>query len=236
MKKIAIYYRVSTKQQDDELQRQKVEAFLNAQDPKPEIVGIYSDKLSGKNTDREGYQRLVADAVEGKFDSIICYKLDRLSRSARDMVRFVLDMDDKNIGVYPVDQPEFSTLGTSPFRLVIIALLGVMADIERQNILSRCADGRAVAMANGVKFGAPKLPLKIEDQVLALRRDGKTIRQIVAELGIHKSGNKKGQKLGSFSWVAGICRDKSADRTELEHAAANPSSNQKGNIGVSNGK
>ena len=84
MRRFAIYYRVSTDRQDFESQKYVVDKWLSdlPEDRKPKVEPlIFQDEgISGRTMNRPGLQALLAAAYSKKIDTIIVYRLDRLSR------------------------------------------------------------------------------------------------------------------------------------------------------------
>ena len=89
----AIYIRVSTEEQANEgysidAQKEKLTALCKSQDW--QVYEIYADEgFSAKDLNRPGIQRLLQDAEQRKFDIIVFYKLDRLSRSLKDLTSLI---------------------------------------------------------------------------------------------------------------------------------------------------
>ena len=77
----AIYLRVSSRKQDTASQEPDLRRWVAAQG----IDGVrwYRDTFTGKTLDRPGFNRLLADVRAGKIDSVVCWRLDRLGRTAR---------------------------------------------------------------------------------------------------------------------------------------------------------
>jgi hypothetical protein len=78
-KHIAVYLRVSSKSQDTRSQEPDLKRWADAQD-KP--VQWYGDKFTGKTMARPGWAKLEADMRAGKVSAIVCWRLDRLGRTA----------------------------------------------------------------------------------------------------------------------------------------------------------
>ena len=151
------YARVSTKEQN--LDRQ-IAAFkeLGAQDRE-----IITDKESGSNLERTGYQAL-KNAMLRKGDTLVVKSLDRLSRDKGDIKNELQYFKENGIRVKVMDLP--TTMMDLPegqewvFDMVnniLIEVLGTIAEQERKNIKQRQAEGIAVAKANGKKLGRPAL-------------------------------------------------------------------------------
>ena len=83
---IAAYVRVSTKHQKTDSQEQEIRTWLGNNGYDLSQVEWYRDKESGKTLKRPEFDRLQADIFDGRIESVICWKLDRLSRRLRDGV------------------------------------------------------------------------------------------------------------------------------------------------------
>lgn len=98
----AAYCRVSTLQeiQEDSLESQ-TEYFKNLieGDPNLEFAGIYADKKSGTKDDREAFQRMIDDALEGKIDRILCKSVSRFSRNVVDALHYIEVLDTHGVNV-----------------------------------------------------------------------------------------------------------------------------------------
>ncbi|KKK97464.1 hypothetical protein LCGC14_2652480 [marine sediment metagenome] len=78
---IAIYLRVSSRQQDTRSQEPDLKRWVEAYADAP--VKWYRDKYSGKTMDRPGWNRLDTDMVAGKISKVVVWRLDRLGRTSR---------------------------------------------------------------------------------------------------------------------------------------------------------
>lgn len=190
MKRIAVYYRVSTDDQDFESQKYAVERWLEQQGLAGSDVRVFQDECSGrreKESKRLGYQRLKAAVDAGEVDEVVVYKLDRLSRDAMSMVRLLMSWIERGIGFYSVTQPIFQLGPSQPFRLTMLTIFAEIAQIERETIVHRVNAGLAAAKARGVKLGRrPNKPYNPED-ILIMRREGVSINTIAHYLRIDRS-------------------------------------------------
>ena len=144
MSKAAIYIRVSTAIQAEEgysidEQKAKLEAYCEIKDWK--IYDTYIDGgFSGANTQRPELERLISDAKKRKFDTVLVYKLDRLSRSQKDTLYLIEDIFIKNNIAFLSLQENFDT--STPFGKAMIGLLSVFAQLEREQIKERMQLGK----------------------------------------------------------------------------------------------
>jgi DNA invertase Pin-like site-specific DNA recombinase len=126
---------------------------------------IYREKASGARADRRQLQRLVNALARG--DTVIVTRIDRLARSTFDLFAIIQRIVDAGAHFRSLPEPWADT-STSTGRLMI-AVLGGLADVERDLIRTRTLEGRARAKARGVKLG-PKFKLTPAEQKEALAR------------------------------------------------------------------
>ena len=187
-RRFGIYYRVSTNEQDTDSQRVEVEKYIDSlpEDQKPSSIRIYEDKgISGSKDDRPEFLNLIQDAQSGVIDTVVVYRLDRLSRSASTTIRLLLDFEELGVDFISITQPTLSSGANSPFRKTILAAFSEIAQIEREAIVMRVKAGLEAARKRGVVLG--KTPIYTPEQrqeVLRLRAEGKRIREIVEIMNV----------------------------------------------------
>jgi len=188
LKSVAIYYRVSTERQDLDSQRQAVEKWVGdlPEDRRPKKVEVFQDEgISGKTTNRPGFQALMTAAYNGKIDTIIVYRLDRFSRHATTAIRTLLNLDEVGVAFISVTQPVLNLGHENPFRRTMLAAFAEIAEIERETIVTRVRAGLDAAKKRGVKLGPPtKVNPEKQAQAKQLRQLGKTFKQIADELDL----------------------------------------------------
>lgn len=142
--KVAIYVRVSTTNQAEEgysieEQKDKLSSYCNIKDWS--VYKIYTDGgFSGSNTKRPALEQLIRDAKKKLFDTVLVYKLDRLSRSQKDTLYLIEDVFIKNGIEFLSLQENFDT--STPFGKAMIGLLSVFAQLEREQIKERMQLGK----------------------------------------------------------------------------------------------
>ena len=117
---------------------------------------IFIDKLSGKNTKRPELQRLMQTVKTG--DTVIVESISRFARNTRDLLSLVDRLTEKGVDFVSLKERIDTTTPTGKFTLTIF---GAVAELERDYILQRQAEGIAAAKARGVRFGRP--PKKAPD-------------------------------------------------------------------------
>ena len=186
MDKIAIYYRVSTDKQDLESQKVAIDRWLSELPKKPKSVHVIQDEgLSGKHENRPGYKELIGLAINRKIDTIVVYRLDRLSRNATVAIKTLLELDEYGVGFISVTQPVLNLGHSNPFRRTMLAAFAEIAEIERDTIVARVRSGLDAARRRGVVLGAP---VKVNEDAVTkareLRARGLSYKDIALELGI----------------------------------------------------
>ena len=137
--KTAIYVRVSTSLQADEgysidEQISKLKSYCDIKDWS--IYDIYTDAgFTGSNMERPALTRLIKDSNDKKFNNVLVYKLDRLSRSQKDTLYLIEEVFNANgIGFVSISE-NFDT--TTPFGKAMVGILSVFAQLEREQIKER---------------------------------------------------------------------------------------------------
>ena len=168
------YARVSTSQQSLDIQ---IKALKNAG---VKTNRIFTDKLSGGNSNREGLKTLSIKVEEG--DVILVTKLDRLGRDTADMITLIKEFDKINVAVRFLDDG-ISTEGT--MGKMVVTILSAVAQAERHRILERTNEGRIEAKSKGIKFGRKRTIDR--KKLLSLHKEGNGAIKIAQEMGIARS-------------------------------------------------
>jgi DNA invertase Pin-like site-specific DNA recombinase len=167
MKHIAIYCRVSTKQQDTASQKPDLERWAAAQE-RP--TKWYADTFTGKTMDRPGWNRLMADVRDGKVSAVVCWRLDRLGRTAKGLTALFAELGERKVNL--VSLRDGVDLNTPAGRLMAHVLASV-SQYETEVRAERVLAGQAKARANGVRWGGSKKGRRVkvtDEQVAVIRR------------------------------------------------------------------
>jgi DNA invertase Pin-like site-specific DNA recombinase len=196
--RVAIYARVSTKEQSTEAQVSQLTAYCQARDW-TDIAVFRDDGISGVRDNRPELDRLRERMARGEFSAIVVSKMDRLGRSLGMILRLWDEADAAGVRVVVIDQG----IDTStPAGRLQRNMLAALAEFERELILERTRAGIARARALGKKFGAPR---KISDSVARVVRErratGESLRSISQRMNL---------KLGAVRSV--LRRDRLADK------------------------
>jgi DNA invertase Pin-like site-specific DNA recombinase len=138
------YARVSITGQSLEVQ---LEALKNAG---CEPDSVYQEKRSGKSVDGRPQLQAALKFIR-KGDTLVVTKLDRLARSVYDLHKIAQQLKEKAADLVVLNQADIDT--TSKYGKLIFTILGAVAELERDLILERTAEGREKAKTAGVHMG-----------------------------------------------------------------------------------
>jgi site-specific DNA recombinase len=147
--RVAIYRRISTDEERQpfslDAQPERLAAYVAAQ-PGWVLARSYSDRMSGKRLDRPGLQQALHDARAGRYDLLLVFKVDRLARSTGGLAKVLEELDAGGVAFRSASEP-FDT-STAAGRMMM-QMLGVFAEFEREMIVERTRMGLARKAARG---------------------------------------------------------------------------------------
>ena len=152
---------------------------------------IFREKVTGAHNDRRELLKMLKTLVPG--DVVIVTRIDRLARSTFDLFAIVKQIVDAKAQFRSLAEPWADT-GTSTGRLMI-AVLGGLADVERDLIRTRTAEGRSRAQKRGQHMGRkPKLTAEQQVEARKRRAEGATLAELARSYGVGKSTISRLQK------------------------------------------
>jgi len=178
-----IYGRISTQAQDYENQLEQLRSF--ASDKSWEIVNEITDVASGgkSSSERKGLNKVFAMAHQRKFDILLFWSLDRLSREGtRATIDYLTRLDNYGIDFYSFTEPYLNSLGM--FKDAIISLLACLAKQEKVRISERTKAGLERCRKKGIKLGRPKTPKEKIKRAVKLRGQGLSFAKIGEKMGV----------------------------------------------------
>ena len=184
-RKVAIYCRVSTL--DQTVDNQLIELRDHCSKMGWEITKEYSDEgLSGtlSRDKRPALNSLIRDAYRKRFDAVVCWDISRIGRSMKELVLFLSDMKDRDIGIVSVRQgfDTSTTMGEMMFQFV-----GILSSWEREMIRERTLAGLERAKSEGKTLGRKKVVNdEITTKIIELRNAKKSIRAIASVVGVSR--------------------------------------------------
>jgi DNA invertase Pin-like site-specific DNA recombinase len=178
--KIGIYARVSTTDQNCDLQLTELRQFASAKGWN--VIGEFVDTgVSGKRNSRPALDELMKLVRTRKVDTVICTKIDRFGRSVLNLKVSLDELNRMGVRFIAIDQG-IDTEANNPLGKFMINILASMAEFELELITERRNEGIKRALENGVHFGRPKAIFR-RDLAVEMRMEGKSIRAIAKALG-----------------------------------------------------
>lgn len=116
---------------------------------------IWEDTITGATRDRPALNQALDYARDG--DMLVVASMDRLARSVPDLHSIVSDLTDRGVAVQFLNEQQTYTADSDPVSRFMLSILGAVAQLERELIRERQADGIAAAKARGVYDRKPIL-------------------------------------------------------------------------------
>ena len=187
------YARVSSRDQNESLQVEALKSFGVASEK------IFVDRQSGKDFNRPQYQKLLLKLQAE--DTFVVKSIDRLGRDYAEILeQWRVITKEKNAAIVVLDMPLLDTRNKKDFLGSLIAdlalqIMSAFAQIERDFIRQRQAEGIASAKARGVKFGRP--PLKRPENYSAVSEEWR-----LGKISARKAGKLLGVTSQTFlRWI-----------------------------------
>ncbi|MBQ2669959.1 MAG: recombinase family protein, partial [Clostridia bacterium] len=150
---IAIYARKSIERENSiscETQVEYCKSMIKPDERGEKIITFIDNGFSGGNVDRDGFQKMMRQIERGKISKVSVYRLDRISRSLSDFVKILDTLKQYNVQ-FVSSQESFDT--SSPYGEMIVKILMVFAEFERQSIIERVTQAYAHRSEIGLYMG-----------------------------------------------------------------------------------
>jgi DNA invertase Pin-like site-specific DNA recombinase len=178
----ACYCRVSSRRQKNDSQRAEIQRWLTNHHIGKSSVRWYEDRESGTSLQRPAFERMQRAIFDGEVDTVVVWKLDRISRRQHEGISLLAEWCERGIRVVVVTQQ--IDLGGAVGRMVASVLFG-LAEIELEYRRERQAAGIAVAKRRGVYHGRQKGTTKGKpDRARQLRDQGLSVSEIAHALAV----------------------------------------------------
>jgi len=179
-------------------------SYKSSKEQKWNIARTYKEKgKSGKSTDRPELQALFSDIKDGKVNTVICTKIDRISRSLLDFYKMVALFEKYNVEFVSLDE-NFDTI--TPMGRAALKITLVFAELEREQTSKRTKDKMAWRAEQGLWNGGQVLGYDLIDKkLIPNKREAKLVKTMYEkyiELGsiiqVANWLNKNGYRTKSF--------------------------------------
>ena len=178
----ALYARVSTDEQDPDLQVADLRRLAEHRGWK--VVGEYIDKgISGSKASRPGLDRLMADARAGKLDVVAVWRFDRFARSTQHLLVALEEFRALDVDFISVRE---SIDTSTPMGRMVFTMVAAVAELERELIRERVIAGVRRAQAQGKHCGRKPVTIDLRPAVAMLDK-GHGIKTTARSLGVSVS-------------------------------------------------
>jgi DNA invertase Pin-like site-specific DNA recombinase len=172
MKRAALYLRVSTLDQHPETQLHDLRQM--AAQRGYQVVGEFTDRISGTKARRPGLDQLMTGARRGRFDVVLVWASDRIARSVKHFLEVLDELNRLNIEFVSFRE-QIDTGG--PLGRAMVVIIGAIAELERNLIIERVRAGMRRARLEGRHIGRNPLVLD-HASIRRERSQGHSLRQI----------------------------------------------------------
>lgn len=177
--RVAVYARVSTKDQSCDLQLLDLRAYCAAR--QLTVVREYVDHgQSGTKDSRPELNQLMGEVRKRKVDAVLVWRFDRFARSTKHLLLALEEF--RALGVQFISYQENMDTGT-PLGQAIFTIVSAVAQLERDLICERVIAGIRNARARGKRLGRPRQYFDVE-RAVEMQAAGLSLRKIAAELGV----------------------------------------------------
>jgi DNA invertase Pin-like site-specific DNA recombinase len=168
------YIRVSTTDQNPARQ-ETIMRELGAEE-------VFIDQASGKNAERPQLKKMLEFVRKG--DTVVIESISRLARNTKDLLTLVEKLKEKGVGLVS-HKESFDT--NTPSGKFMLTMFGALAELEREYLLQRQAEGIVIAKQNGKYKGGKKIENENFPNVYALWKNG----EITAARAMNRLGMKR---------------------------------------------
>jgi putative DNA-invertase from lambdoid prophage Rac len=187
--KAAIYARVSTQDQNCEMQVRELREYAGRRGW--QVVGEYVDTgWSGAKASRPELDRLMKDAGMRRFDAVLVWKLDRFGRSVRNCLDGIESLRTNGVRFLAVSQ-SIDTDESNPTARLLLHILASVAEFERELIRERVRAGIKSAKHKGKQLGRKRVVFD-RSKALEMHEAGASMREIATAMQV---GNGTIQRL-----------------------------------------
>jgi DNA invertase Pin-like site-specific DNA recombinase len=180
-KRAAIYVRVSTVEQETDLQEHELREYCER---RGWSCVVYRDKgQSGAKNDRPALTAMMNDLRRRKIDVVVVWALDRLARSLKQLLGIADECRSLGVDLVSLKQNVDTTL---PAGRLTFQVLGAVAEFEREMLRERVKAGMAQARRSGKHVGRParrKLLTTEIERMKVLRSQGTSVRKLATDFG-----------------------------------------------------
>ncbi|HEV2498609.1 MAG TPA: recombinase family protein [Terriglobia bacterium] len=178
--KVAIYARVSTEDQNADMQLRELREFC-ARRQWVVYEEFVDEGMSGASRSRPELDRMMNEAWRGKFEAVVVWKFDRFARSVTHLLQALEKFRDEGVDFISLTE----NIDTStPMGKMVFTVIAAVAELERSLIGERVRAGLRSARASGKRLGRPTSCVSKDDVWNLVKVHGKTVREAATSLGV----------------------------------------------------
>jgi DNA invertase Pin-like site-specific DNA recombinase len=201
MKRAALYCRVSTIDQNPEMQRRELREYAQHRGLTVAPEHEYVDHgVGGAKARRPALDRMLEDARRRRFDVLCVWSCDRLARSTKHFLQCLDELDSCDVQFVSLREA-FDTSGA--LGRAFLGIVAVLGEMERALLIERVRSGMARARAEGRQIGRARLDVDRE-RVVSDRRSGMSLTQVAKRHGISRASVCRLMKEANEQSVAGV--------------------------------
>ena len=192
--RVGFYTRISTDEDHQkyslDAQRDRLDAYCKSQYDEYEVIKLYRDASSGTNMNRPGLEEMLYDAENKLFDTLIVFRVDRLSRNVRQLAQMVETLTEFGVVLRSSTEP-FDTSNSAG--KMMLQMLGVFAEFEHATIVERTKAGMERKARNG-EWGGGFVPYgyqNVEGEIVIDEEEAAIVRRMFRNYVHGKKGATK---------------------------------------------
>lgn len=185
MMRAIIYTRTSTKKQSTDMQLDLLHSMVKRSGY--ELVEVIEDVgVSGTilGANRDGMGKLMKMVQRREVDVVLVYSVDRIGRKLTDILTIAEQLNEKGVGLI-IHKNGIDTTTTHGKHL--LSFFALIAEMERDFISSRIADGMAVAKSKNKQIGRRSISEETKQNIINLRKQGMSMNKISKQLSVGNS-------------------------------------------------
>ena len=206
---VALFVRVSTKQQDYDRQVNDLISYVNRQNHT--VVATIHEQISGSTSykNRPAIQELLDLAKSGRIEKILVTEVSRLGRKTSDILRLIEFLTEEKISVFILNYNLETLLPDkriNPVASILFTLLAEFSRLERETLRERIVSGLETAKRKGVKLGRPQGSIKSVQTIQS--KYSRVITDLNSGLSLRAISKLRGISVNTVQKVKGLTLNK----------------------------
>ncbi len=202
MTRVALYARTSRPDQEPENQLQPLRRAVEGRPGWQVVKEFVSRGVSGTEARPAALRQLLLDAGRGRFDVVMVWRFDRMSRNVSALLLLLDELGELGIAFRSL-QEDIDT--STPTGRAVVAIIGALAQMERDAISERVAAGMDRARREGRHIGRPRVQIDLRP-ALAMLREGSSLGETAEAMGVNRTTLRR-RLVDAGVWADGKLRE-----------------------------